>query len=785
MKQLINMCICGGSKVRPATMKGIDVLQCISCGVIRQSVHMTEAELDEWYEKQYHDGIFSHDYDHDIKIANLRLKEYGLKKNTTILDIGCGNGAFVDASRKKGIQAYGCEVGDGASQSKFTYQGKVEDIHFPTDHFDTVVIHDVLEHLVNPLQFCIEVRRILKQGGTFIIDFPDFFVPEGDHHWKEIEHLWMLNEEQVVNILVGLGFNLKEIKKPIPSKLVFYAEAPTEQRQSIIIPPGIGDTWWSLLKLKSFCESNQIGIPDVYIMSDNGKKDRSIDFVKRAPFLNAKGYMKYPNKAQDEVWREAYMLDGRTVFTRKDLPVDADYFLAYNGVLRAGKNIDEVDTLYQSDWLYDQFISLEERWYGENCVKEWGEYLIAYFVDHGMYGKHWIKEFSKAHIKKTLELLHKQTGKKIVLVGSEWDDNAFTKDLAKGFDFVINMIGKTELEEFIGMIRYSSGMIGFPSGATFMGVKFKKPVMCIWNKYFTTKFWWNACPKESWNNWYGIIDSRHAKPDTVVNGFMKLIDENIEDTKEIPVKNSKKPQKTAKKAEKTASKTGEKKTKRDQKEPFFVSKGAKLVACVLKSGGDFDRTYVSRLEKNIKKHTNYPIKLVCLSDLENTGADETIKLKHNWQSWWSKIELFRPDVFNEEPVVYFDLDTLVLTNIDGLIGSKHSFTMLEAFNKKRNPFASGVMAWSGNYSEIYTEFKKNFRQVIENRTTNDQKFIHKVLTEEYGIIPERVQKFVNVASFKRECNHPTGAPKGTNIVCFHGKPRPIEVTLPWVQEAWA
>jgi len=257
---LLEQCLCGSEKSTRIERMGLDIDQCLTCGLLRQSVNLSEAGYAAYYQKDYHNGKYYHSFEQDTKVANLRLDEYKLIKGSVILDVGCGNGAFVIEARKRGIDAYGVEVGEGASKSEYTYYGELASHCFPTDHFDIVTVHDVLEHLIDPITFLQDVRRILKQGGKLIIDLPNFYVPEGDHHWKEIEHLWFLNVEEMVTILQGAGFQMGEVKQPIPSKLVFYCVAPIEKRTSIVLPPGIGDSWWSLVKLRSFCEKNLLGI---------------------------------------------------------------------------------------------------------------------------------------------------------------------------------------------------------------------------------------------------------------------------------------------------------------------------------------------------------------------------------------------------------------------------------------------------------------------------------------------------------------------------------------------
>jgi hypothetical protein len=83
-------------------------------------------------------------------------------------------------------------------------------------------MHDSIEHMVDVNGALEKIHKILKENGTLILDLPDYFSPKGQHHWKHIEHLWFFTEEQFADVLKNNRFEVFNITKPIPGKLVYY-----------------------------------------------------------------------------------------------------------------------------------------------------------------------------------------------------------------------------------------------------------------------------------------------------------------------------------------------------------------------------------------------------------------------------------------------------------------------------------------------------------------------------------------------------------------------------------
>lgn len=210
------------------------------------------------------------------------------------------------------------------------------------------------------------------------------------------------------------------------------------------------------------------------------------------------------------------------------------------------------------------------------------------------------------------------------------------------------------------------------------------------------------------------------------------------------------------------------------------------VSCVLKSGGVYDWRYVLRLRRAVEKNTTAPYQFICFTDDDAVVCCDIVRLKHNWPGWWSKIELFRSDL-DLRCFVYFDLDTMIIGNIDELIrcAQETPFGMLRGFNKhnsQNNVPASGVMV--GDFS-MHSEVYHAFVQYPGNwmgAYGGDQGFISdKIL----GIVP-RLQNLLpkDYIVGKRIAFRENFVLPSTSVIAWSGRPRLHEAKEKFIVDYW-
>ena len=216
------------------------------------------------------------------------------------------------------------------------------------------------------------------------------------------------------------------------------------------------------------------------------------------------------------------------------------------------------------------------------------------------------------------------------------------------------------------------------------------------------------------------------------------------------------------------------------------------VACVYKTAPNngLSPEYVSRLEANVREHTTRPFEFVCLTDVPDEVLCKTIKLTDNLPRQLSKLELFKPHF--EGRVVYFDIDTIIVRNIDKLMDYVGRFAMLHCWRQPHR-WASGIMAWNGS-AECVLPTPDERRRIDNGPERGDQRFISGKLLAA-GVKIDRVRDIVNALSYRWQVmtkhhhadngithddwrktpDSAYGLPDNADIVCFHGGPRPHEI----------
>lgn len=134
-----------------------------------------------------------------------------------VLDVGCGNGSYVDVLLPEhdtmGMDWARLPAWD-AQPHRFVV-GSAEDLPFATRSFDTVACFETLEHLEDPVKALGELRRVTR--GNVLLTVPNCEVSPGQrgsglifHHWIDPTHRNFWTYDDFVALVAGNGFDVVE-----------------------------------------------------------------------------------------------------------------------------------------------------------------------------------------------------------------------------------------------------------------------------------------------------------------------------------------------------------------------------------------------------------------------------------------------------------------------------------------------------------------------------------------------------------------------------------------------
>ena len=141
-----------------------------------------------------------------------------------VLDVGCGNGAFVRSCLDRDIDAIGVEAFDAsaliASRSGASVlQATGETLPLGTGAFDVVRLKEVLEHVQRPLDLASEMRRVLRPGGTLLCYVPTQWsqlYPFPANFYDDYTHVRAFSRVGLLRLLEDAGFAHIEVEGYTP-----------------------------------------------------------------------------------------------------------------------------------------------------------------------------------------------------------------------------------------------------------------------------------------------------------------------------------------------------------------------------------------------------------------------------------------------------------------------------------------------------------------------------------------------------------------------------------------
>lgn len=206
-----------------------------------------------------------------------------------------------------------------------------------------------------------------------------------------------------------------------------------------------------------------------------------------------------------------------------------------------------------------------------------------------------------------------------------------------------------------------------------------------------------------------------------------------------------------------------------------------LIATVLKSGGDYGAKHLDWFKRQLDVHAPGCDVMVLTDDDEvlSRGGGWAIPLKYGWPGWWSKMELFRPDL-GDRPLLYSDLDVVLVKSIAPFLNVKRT-TLLRGFFLKDGINSSLMYLRAEERAKVWKRWIKAPEICMDYcGKYGDQKIIGDLIGGDsdrwQDVLPGSVQSY-KVDVKDTETHRPS---EDAVAVVFHGHPRPWNTKFGWV-----
>lgn len=242
--------VCGEAEATTAAFDkwGLTMRTCDRCGHLFVTPRLPEAAVPELYGSAYWEDYSQAigsptlaqraDWDYRNAFYKLDRDVFPFRRaGGRLVDVGASNGGMVRAATERGFDACGvepsadiCELARRENGARM-HCGDIRTLDLGDDSFDVVTMHDVLEHVFDPVGTLRACRRVLRAGGLLVVE-----MPSGDsvralemgiewNYFSPLEHVNIFNQANAARTVRAAGFTILDHYDPHEDNQIIIGEA--------------------------------------------------------------------------------------------------------------------------------------------------------------------------------------------------------------------------------------------------------------------------------------------------------------------------------------------------------------------------------------------------------------------------------------------------------------------------------------------------------------------------------------------------------------------------------
>lgn len=203
------------------------IVRCPSCKLM--AVENVPEDLSPYYSEGYFtgdvtlDGYIDYDLDKEVTkktyLSYLDIIAKNLnKQQISMFEIGCATGFFMDLARHRGWQTEGIDISEyavkKAQEKGLVAHTAVLESYQTEKKFDVVVMHDLIEHVKDPIDVISRSKNLLTENGLLLFTTPDagsLWARVWNKKWHAFvppQHLFYFSGKNLGSILEKNGFEV-------------------------------------------------------------------------------------------------------------------------------------------------------------------------------------------------------------------------------------------------------------------------------------------------------------------------------------------------------------------------------------------------------------------------------------------------------------------------------------------------------------------------------------------------------------------------------------------------
>jgi 2-polyprenyl-3-methyl-5-hydroxy-6-metoxy-1,4-benzoquinol methylase len=228
--RLVSCAVCGTDEARPHWDCGaFSFVRCARCGHLYQNPQPDPGVLLDRYDSEYLDYEVENDQNFlDLMLKGLADVRYfermaTLHTKPSLLDIGCATGTLLAHARDRGYKVQGLEVCEPAARYGIEHRGvpisvgTLRTVDPASEQFTSVHFSHVIEHVPDPRDFLLHVRRLMAPSALGVVVTPNSGGLQArlfKQQWRSAiaDHVHLFSRDNLVRLLGETGFTVLAIK---------------------------------------------------------------------------------------------------------------------------------------------------------------------------------------------------------------------------------------------------------------------------------------------------------------------------------------------------------------------------------------------------------------------------------------------------------------------------------------------------------------------------------------------------------------------------------------------